>query len=1300
MLFVNRLSQFTTAGKLTDLRSSHARLRSSILAPLLIMLAFGAVLAPTTWATPAQFGSEGEGAGQLEEGRGAAVEQSSGDVYIADRNNNRVEEWSKEGEFLRAWGWGVQNGEEKLQTCTTGTGCRPGSGGGGAGQFTSPLGTAVDSDPLSASVGDVYVVDAGNNRVEKFGPDGEFLLMFGGEGSADGEFEGLSNRQLASIAVNAEGDVYVGDANRVQRFSEDGVYEATVLEGAGEIEALAAALGGDVYALSSDRAGVREYDASGNEVVPVVPARDEGGEPRAIAAGPGGSLFVDDDLDGTHSIRVYNAAGEETQAFDEGEEDGAYGIGWSEAAGALYVVGIEGGRRVRIVPQPPPGPVVRPRSELASEIEPTTAGLHATVNPEDREGEGEYDFEYGTVPCATVSCGSVTPVGKLAASFESGEVETPLSGLKPETIYHFRVVATDSKGHRTVGPEATFTTAPAVKIEETSVSDIAATSATFSAELHPLGVAAGWRIEYDSEAAKLGTEEATIAGKGTLAAGSAGVTVSAHVQTGLSAATAYYYRVVAEDEREGAMYVVEGPDQTFTTQGEGETLALPDGRAWELVSPPARHGAPIKPIEEDAPVQAAADGGAIAYATVGAIEAAAEGNRAIERSTVLSTHGPEGWSSRDIATANENVTEGYLAGRGDGYLLFSPDLSTALVEPRGTTPLPPLTPAAEQTLYLRHADGSFEALVTAANVEAGTHFGGSLEFVGATPDLAHVVFSSTVSLINGKGPGFYEWSAGRLQFLASGGTLGSAPISHSAFNRRGAVASEGTRVFFTAAGEHLYMFDTETEKTVQLDTVHEGEGATGFGRPEAFYQDTSVETGAQGTQVTRAFFTDSQELTRGASEGSLYEYDTQTGALSDLTVPVNAGESAAVQGLLPGVSEDGSYVYAVAQGVLTTGANAYGETATAGADNLYELHRQGESWQPTFIATMSVGDGPDWGGPNARLEDLTARVSPDGRFLAFMSQRSLTGYDNIDVNEATGRHADEEVYLYDAQSAKLVCASCDPSGARPTGIDDIEEERPLIDETKVWASGTWLAASVPGWTLMKTGEALYQSRYLDDAGRLFFDSADVLVPQTINHTEDVYEYEPPVGAGGGGAESSPELSEGCTTASSTYSPAARGCIELISSGTSSQESAFLDASESGDDVFFLSAARLTPQAPASGYDVYDAHLCGAGWACAAPHPVGVAPCESASECRAPSLSGAGAGSTPASASFEGTGNLAGGAGTNLPAVVKSLTRAQKLVDALRTCRKDKKQSKRKKCEKEARTKYGVAKAKKSTKGRK
>ena len=150
---------------------------------------------------------------------------------------------------------------------------------------------------------------------------------------------------------------------------------------------------------------------------------------------------------------------------------------------------------------------------------------------------------------------------------------------------------------------------------------------------------------------------------------------------------------------------------------------------------------------------------------------------------------------------------------------------------------------------------------------------------------------------------------------------------------------------------------------------------------------------------------------------------------------------------------------------------------------------------------------------------LTARVSPDGRYLAFMSAASLTGYDNVDASpEAKGAH-DEEVYQYDSATASLRCVSCNPTGARPKGVLDAEGVGQgvgrLVDRRKVWF-GHWLAGNIPGWTAQNITSALVQSRYLTDNGRLYFNSPDSLVSQAGNGKENVYEYEP---AGLGSCES-------------------------------------------------------------------------------------------------------------------------------------------------------------------------------------
>ena len=54
----------------------------------------------------------------------------------------------------------------------------------------------------------------------------------------------------------------------------------------------------------------------------------------------------------------------------------------------------------------------------------------------------------------------------------------------------------------------------------------------------------------------------------------------------------------------------------------------------------------------------------------------------------------------------------------------------------------------------------------------------------------------------------------------------------------------------------------------------------------------------------------------------------------------------------------------------------------------------------SIAALSGSSPSPDW--KYSHLDEHTSRSSPDGRYLAFMSQRSLTGYDNTDVDEAGG----------------------------------------------------------------------------------------------------------------------------------------------------------------------------------------------------------------------------------------------------------------------------------------------------------
>ena len=65
-----------------------------------------------------EIGKKGAGAGELEKPVAVALD-SSGDLWVADYTGQRIEEFNKEGTFLKAFGWDVNKGEGKLEVCTT-----------------------------------------------------------------------------------------------------------------------------------------------------------------------------------------------------------------------------------------------------------------------------------------------------------------------------------------------------------------------------------------------------------------------------------------------------------------------------------------------------------------------------------------------------------------------------------------------------------------------------------------------------------------------------------------------------------------------------------------------------------------------------------------------------------------------------------------------------------------------------------------------------------------------------------------------------------------------------------------------------------------------------------------------------------------------------------------------------------------------------------------------------------------------------------------------------------------------------
>jgi YD repeat-containing protein len=266
-----------------------------------------------------KFGALGEGVGQLKKPAGAAID-GSGNVWVADHTNNRLAEFTASGAFVQAVGWGVSNGESKLQVCTSS--CRAGLAGAGNGELSSPDGLVVAGE-------DIYVADAGNNRIQELGVKGEFVRSFGSSGPEPGRL-----KNPFALALDAFGNVWVADRgnNRVSEFTEAGTYIGSfgaLGTGAGQFkEPSGIAFSGEyVYVVDSGNNRVQQLTLSGGYVSQFGSAGSGNGQfsgAAEIATEPvSGDLFVADSAN--NRIEEFNPAGSFlTSVGGAGETEGKF----------------------------------------------------------------------------------------------------------------------------------------------------------------------------------------------------------------------------------------------------------------------------------------------------------------------------------------------------------------------------------------------------------------------------------------------------------------------------------------------------------------------------------------------------------------------------------------------------------------------------------------------------------------------------------------------------------------------------------------------------------------------------------------------------------------------------------------------------------------------------------------------------------------------------------------------------------------------------------------------------------------
>jgi NHL repeat/WD40-like Beta Propeller Repeat len=1107
------------------------------------------------------------------------------------------------------------------------------------------------------------------------------VCKYGGRNGngANGTFGGWPER-ADLIAVDAAGTVYVGDVNRVQKFSSEGAYTGQInVPGGGRTQAVAVDSSDNTYVISEEVSGVQEFNPAGILVRTLHPV----GTPKLLTADGSGHVFVGTELENgeptvAYEFAEYDATGTLLAQFHSPLIRSAgnnyfyhvNGIAVSDFSHELYAAnsffgGFEEDPEMHIVAIPlpvagPPTVTERP----VTDIQPTTATLHALVNPHSHDTH--YHFEYVDQESFEHEGGFSSPNTQSTPSTDLGlvdredPVQAAISALSPGTSYQYRVVAENSEG--TVYGPAELATLPPLSIRDFTTQTVGPELVTLKAELNPNGKTTEYTFHF---------------GKDTTYSGG---TASGEIPIGnefvkkevtfieLAPNTTYHYQLIGSNENGD----VETADQTFTTERtvneeaaaancananlreEDSALALPDCRDYEQVSPAfkggynALHGDFLAPSGERA-----------LFFSIGDLGGAVQNTPPLP-TQYLAQRTADGWVTQ-VVVKNP-------AGKGfvpQPAVQFSPELDRWIFEEypalsSGNLAGAGIYEAETGAVYMGHADGTFnQASPIISRVEPGEFSFMSLFGVAtASDDLSHYFIETAArDLQSDARPTVETGSINRIYEIS--GADGPSPsmklvaeVPLGLPDYEGCFLNEGNTQYGGHGGRRVSVDGSTIIYVVPIEEVpgagcggagpnpiglfaHVGETAIQLNAPSASQcsspspcataPNAHPEIVGLSPDGSRAWFTTTQPLVNSDKDSTedLYFAKLKNGELKELvqasagdSTDPTPGEDAGVQGVNL-ISPDGSHVSFVAAGVLTTEPNSSGDVAEQGAYNLYGYNSG--SGETNFVARICKAPGqsgsladqecpPTFSGgypENDRglwesQSGNNSHFTPDGRFLIFTSYAHLAPGDTDNA---------QDLYRYDFQTEQLIRLSFGRNGNDGNGNDSAHP-------VELPAAGGGVAGGPA-----ETAEAFGRAISADGSTIIFRTTAPLVSRDTNLGTHP----------GCGPEETGCDLYEWMEAGHGTCHEAA-GCISLISDGLDVHGIFGGTLSASGRDITFYTPRGLVPADTDGVGDIYDARIEGGFHT---PHPP--ADCGSPEACR-PAAGAAPAAPTLGSESFVGPGN--------------------------------------------------------------